>query len=260
MATAALTTHWSDEAGNGTVGQAGRHGDTASARLSACDVAPAVAGAAESGRNKGSASVRRLDWLRVMDVVLALALLVMLAPLLVAVALAVRLTSAGPALFSHGRIGRRGQSFPCLKFRTMVVDADARLAALLRCDAEARAEWLRDHKLRSDPRITPVGAFLRRSSLDELPQLFNVLNGTMSLVGPRPIVAGEVVRYGSRFVDYCRVRPGMTGLWQVNGRSNTTYRQRVAMDVLYVKRRSLLFNSLIIAKTIPAVMLQRGSC
>ena len=201
-----------------------------------------------------------IDWLRVMDAALALLALVLLAPLILVVALAVRLSSPGPVFFAHGRVGRQGRSFRCYKFRTMVVDADARLAALLRTAPLARAEWLRDHKLRNDPRITSVGAFLRRSSLDELPQLFNVLAGTMSLVGPRPIVAGEVVRYGNRFVDYCRVRPGITGLWQVSGRSNTTYRQRVAMDVLYVKRRSFALNSLIIVKTIPAVMLQRGSC
>ena len=200
------------------------------------------------------------DWLRGMDMALALIGLVAVAPLLVLLALATKLSSPGPVFFAHGRVGRHGRSFACYKFRTMVVDADARLAALLDHDPVARAEWLRDHKLRDDPRITRIGAFLRRSSLDELPQLFNVLNGTMSLVGPRPIVAGEVARYGSRIADYCSVRPGMTGLWQVNGRSNTTYRQRVAMDVLYVRRRSFALNSLIIAKTIPAVMMQKGSC
>ena len=186
--------------------------------------------------------------------------LLVLAPLMALVALAVRLGSPGPVLFAHTRVGRGGRDFACLKFRTMVVDADERLRLLLASDPLARAQWQRDHKLRNDPRITRIGNFLRRSSLDELPQLFNVLGGSMSLVGPRPIVAGEVGRYGNRFVDYCRVRPGITGLWQVNGRSNTSYRQRVAMDVLYVRRRSLVLNGMIIAKTLPAVMLQRGSC
>jgi len=178
--------------------------------------------------------------------------------LMLAVALAIRLTSRGPVMFAHHRVGRGGRSFHCLKFRSMVIDADVRLAKLLERDPVARAEWARDHKLQRDPRITRVGRFLRRSSLDELPQLFNVLGGSMSLVGPRPIVRGEIARYGSHFADYCKVRPGITGLWQVNGRSNTTYRQRVAMDVIYVRRRSIVLNGLIIAKTVPAVMLQRA--
>lgn len=203
---------------------------------------------------------RESDWFRPFDIAVALLAVALLAPLIAAVAVAVRLTSAGPVLFAHRRIGRHGKGFYCLKFRTMAVDADARLQALLARDPAARAEWHSTHKLRRDPRVTRIGAFLRRSSLDELPQLFNVLGGSMSLVGPRPIVAGEVARYGIRFHDYCKVRPGITGLWQVSGRSNTSYRQRVAMDVLYVRRRSLRLNGMIIAKTLPAVMLQRGSC
>ncbi len=199
------------------------------------------------------------DWFRPVDFTVALLALLAVAPLLALVALAVRLTSPGPVLFAHTRLGRGGRTFACLKFRTMVTDADVRLHLLLANDPVARAEWQKDHKLRNDPRITRVGNFLRRSSLDELPQLFNVLAGSMSLVGPRPIVAGEVARYGNRFIDYCKVRPGITGLWQVNGRSNTSYRQRVAMDVLYVRHRSLALNGVIIAKTLPAVMLQRGS-
>ena len=200
------------------------------------------------------------DWFRPVDIAVALLALLVLAPLLALVVLAVRISSPGPVLFAHTRLGRGGLTFACLKFRTMVTDADVRLHLLLANDPVARAEWQKDHKLRNDPRITRIGNFLRRSSLDELPQLFNVLGGSMSLVGPRPIVAGEVVRYGNRFADYCKVRPGITGLWQVNGRSNTSYRQRVAMDVLYVRNRSLRLNGMIIAKTLPAVMLQRGSC
>lgn len=201
-----------------------------------------------------------VDWFRPVDILGALLALVLVAPLMLLVALAVRLDSAGPVLFAHRRIGRGGQGFACYKFRTMVVNADERLQALLARDPGASAEWAATHKLRQDPRITGVGRFLRRTSLDELPQLFNVLAGSMSLVGPRPIVAGEVVRYGRRFAHYCRVRPGITGLWQVNGRSNTSYRRRVAMDVIYVYRRSLRLNWLIIVKTLPAVLLRRGSC
>ncbi len=211
-----------------------------------------------SGRRANARPVG--DWFRPVDIAVALLALLAFAPLLVLVALAVRLTSPGPVLFAHKRVGRGGRIFACFKFRTMVIDDDARLHLLLANDPAALAEWQKDHKLRNDPRITRVGNFLRRSSLDELPQLFNVLRGSMSLVGPRPIVAGEVARYGNRFGDYCKVRPGITGLWQVNGRSNTSYRQRVAMDVLYVRRRSLALNGMIIAKTLPAVMLQRGSC
>lgn len=226
--------------------------------------APFIPGwkAAEArGERKKRVSVRlESDWFRPVDIAIALLALVVLAPLLAAVALAVGLSSAGPVLFAHRRLGRGGRTFACLKFRTMVMDADARLHLLLANDPVARAQWQKDHKLRHDPRITCIGAFLRKSSLDELPQLFNVLAGSMSLVGPRPIVAGEVARYGNRFADYCKVRPGITGLWQVSGRSNTSYRQRVAMDVLYVRQRSLRLNGMIIAKTIPAVMLQRGSC
>lgn len=200
-----------------------------------------------------------LDWFRIFDVVLSLAALTILLPLLLVVALAVRLTSKGPAIFRHRRIGRNGREFYCFKFRTMVCDADKRLATLLRENPAARAEWERDHKLRNDPRITPIGVFLRKTSLDELPQIFNVLLGTMSWVGPRPIVAGEIIRYGHRFTAYCAVRPGITGLWQVSGRNDTSYRRRVAMDVLYVRTRNLRLYGLIIFRTVPAVLRQHGS-
>lgn len=199
------------------------------------------------------------DWFRAVDVILSLAALLLLAPLLMAVAIAVKMTSEGPAIFRHRRIGRNGQEFYCFKFRTMVCDADKRLATLLRENAAARAEWERDHKLRNDPRITPIGMFLRKTSLDELPQIFNVLFGTMSWVGPRPIVAGEIIRYGRRFNAYCMVRPGITGLWQISGRNDTSYRRRVAMDVLYVRTRTLRLYSLIIVRTVPAVLRQHGS-
>jgi lipopolysaccharide/colanic/teichoic acid biosynthesis glycosyltransferase len=194
------------------------------------------------------------------DIVLALFLIIFTAPLLVAISLAVKLSDGGPAFFAHQRIGRGGQSFKCLKFRTMVKDADERFRRLLESDPAARMEWANDHKLRVDPRITPVGGFLRRSSLDELPQLFNVLRGEMSIVGPRPIVAAEVVRYGWRFGLYCMVRPGITGLWQVSGRNDLSYRRRVAMDTLYAKRKSFGFDVQILLLTVPAVLLAKGSC
>ena len=157
------------------------------------------------------------------------------------------------------RIGRGGREFPCLKFRSMAVDAEARLESHLASSAAARREWDRYHKLEFDPRITPLGRFLRSSSLDELPQLFNVLRGEMSLVGPRPIVRAEVRRYNRYFPVYCSTRPGLTGLWQVLGRNRVSYRRRVAADVLYVRRKSLWLNIRILVATIPAVLLRRGA-
>lgn len=200
------------------------------------------------------------DWIRCLDIALALAVLAIVLPLLLLVALAIRGTSKGPVLFIHKRIGRNGETFGCCKFRTMQVDADRRLAELLDRDPEAREEWQVSQKLRKDPRITAIGHFLRRSSIDELPQLYNVLNGTMSWVGPRPIVHSEITRYGHHFSHYCQVRPGITGLWQVSGRSNTSYRRRVAMDVVYIRRRTMMLNGVIMVRTLPAVLLQRGSC
>ena len=201
----------------------------------------------------------RRDWFRPFDFALALIALIFFLPLMVVIAIAIKLTAPGPVFFSHRRIGRNGREFDCHKFRTMAIDADARLAALLRDNPEARKEWDSDHKLRNDPRVTAIGTLLRKTSIDEVPQLFNVLNGTMSCVGPRPIVAKEIVRYGRRFNTYCQVRPGITGLWQVSGRNDTSYRRRVAMDVLYVRSRTLRLNGLIMAKTLPAVLLQHGS-
>jgi exopolysaccharide production protein ExoY len=200
------------------------------------------------------------DWIRCLDVALALAALAFVLPLLLFVAIAIRSTSKGPVLFIHKRIGRNGEVFGCCKFRTMQVDADHRLADLLERDPHARDEWQKNQKLRDDPRITAIGHFLRRSSIDELPQLYNVLNGTMSWVGPRPIVHSEITRYGHHFSHYCRVRPGITGLWQVSGRSNTSYRRRVAMDVVYIRRRTMVLNGMIMVRTLPVVLLQRGSC
>lgn len=201
----------------------------------------------------------RMDWFRPVDVVLALLAIVFFGPLMLTIALAIRLTDQGPILFAHRRIGQDGNEFRCLKFRTMVVNSDARLAAILADDPAARLEWQVDHKLRQDPRITRLGGFLRRTSFDELPQLFNVLRNEMSLVGPRPIVSAEVARYGRWFVNYSRVKPGITGLWQVNGRNETSYRRRVALDVVYSRRRTLRLNGKILLLTVPAVLTRRGS-
>lgn len=202
---------------------------------------------------------RPLDLPRVLDVLIAIAALWFFAPLMLVVALAIKAQDGGPVTFGHTRIGRNGRSFKCLKFRSMVVDAETRLQTLLAGDAMARAEWEVDQKLRRDPRVTPLGHLLRKSSLDELPQLINVLRGEMGIVGPRPIVAAEVVRYGRAIRYYKALRPGITGLWQISGRNNVSYRRRVAMDVLYAKRRSVGLYLYILAKTVPAVLTREGS-
>lgn len=198
-------------------------------------------------------------WTRLLDIVIASAMLVFFAPLMAAIALAVRSGGIGPILFRQKRVGKDGQLFVCYKFRTMRVDAEEVLAGLLQNSAVLREEWARDHKLRKDPRLSRYGSFLRRSSLDELPQLFNVLKGEMSIVGPRPITPAETVRYGRYIRAYCAVRPGLTGLWQVSGRSKTTYRRRVACDIAYARDRSPLYNLQIMLRTIPAVLFSHGA-
>lgn len=196
---------------------------------------------------------------RFMDVMIAAIALAILLPVIVILCLAIMAHDGGRPIFVHRRIGRGGHSFPCLKLRTMVRNSEERLRHLLEADPAARAEWAMDQKLRMDPRITPLGRFLRKSSLDELPQLFNVLVGHMSLVGPRPIVADEVARYGRYFRFYCAVRPGITGLWQVSGRNDTSYRRRVAMDTVYSRSRSVGTDISILVRTVPAVLASKGS-
>lgn len=195
----------------------------------------------------------------VIDLSMAALLLVLLTPPMLLIAALIR-RDGGRALFVHQRIGLHGRSFGCLKFRTMVRDAQTRLEDLLARDAASADEWANTHKLRNDPRITRIGAFLRRTSLDELPQLINVLRREMSLVGPRPIEAVEAAHYGDLFPCYCAVRPGITGLWQVSGRSNTTYERRVRLDVDYVTGWSLFVDLRILLKTIWIVMRCEGAC
>lgn len=201
----------------------------------------------------------RSGLLRVLDIVVALFALLFFLPLLCIIAMLILVTDPGPVIFAHKRIGHGGRPFYCLKFRSMAVDAKERLDRLLAADPQARREWALNQKLRDDPRITRIGAVLRKSSLDELPQLINVLRGEMSLVGPRPIVTDEIERYGRYFSHYCRVRPGITGLWQVSGRSDVSYRRRVAFDVVYTRSYSVALNTKILLFTIPCVLRQRGS-
>ena len=196
---------------------------------------------------------------RALDIIAAGLGLVLLSPFFLIVALMVR-ADGGPAFFAHQRVGRGGKLFGCLKFRSMVIDSQARLEALLANDPAARAEWEATRKLKNDPRITPIGRFLRSTSLDELPQLINVLRGEMSLVGPRPVQEAEIDRYyGASAAHYMAVRPGITGLWQVSGRSETSYESRVALDVAYVSRPSLLADLSILLRTPVAVVSRRGA-
>lgn len=191
---------------------------------------------------------------RMVDILLALSGIVLLAPLLIICFIATVLTSSGPALFRHKRVGYNGKSFDCLKFRTMVTDAPERLRHVLETDPTAAAEWAANRKLRCDPRITPIGSLLRKSSLDELPQLFNVLRGEMSIVGPRPITDEELDRYESSVGAYLACRPGITGLWQVSGRSSTTYGKRVACDAFYARNWSMALDVKIMIVTIPSLL------
>ena len=196
---------------------------------------------------------------RVMDVAIALALLIALSPLMLGLALAISAGDGRSPLYGHRRYGKGGRTFLCYKFRSMAADADARLARLLASDPVARAEWHRDHKLRRDPRVTAIGRVIRKTSLDELPQLFNILRGEMSLVGPRPIVSAEVRRYGRRFTHYCSVRPGITGIWQISGRNDTGYRRRVAMDSLMARRMTPALYVSVLAGTARSVLTGHGA-
>jgi len=195
---------------------------------------------------------------RSFDILFAVSLIVIFLPLFALLCLAVKLSSPGPVIFAQRRIGKDGRLFLCYKLRSMVTDADVQLARLLAENPAARAEWMRDQKLRNDPRITSVGGFLRSSSLDELPQLWNILKGDMSVVGPRPIVEAEAVRYGDHFAHYCALRPGLTGLWQVSGRNDVSYEERVRLDVRYVEDRSFLGDLGICLQTIPMMMSAKG--
>lgn len=202
---------------------------------------------------------------RLLDITLSAFLLVLLCPAFLGLAILI-CRDGGPLMFAQTRVGRGGKRFACLKFRTMHPDAEARLAGLLAGDPRARAEWARHQKLREDPRVTPVGRFLRATSLDELPQLINVLRGEMSLVGPRPIVAPEVPGYpadhayfhGPAFRLYAACRPGITGLWQVMGRAATTHDERIRLDAWYARNWSFWLDIVILLRTVPVVLRRSG--
>lgn len=193
------------------------------------------------------------------DQLAATLLLILLSPLMAILALLIWRRDGAPVSFAHYRVGYEGKLFRCLKFRTMVKNDEQVLAELLRDDPKARAEWAQGQKLANDPRVTPLGRILRRTSLDELPQLLNVLRGEMRLVGPRPITVSELTRYGGSRWHYLSARPGMTGLWQVSGRSAMTYDERVALDRCYVEERSFWFDLRILLKTFRVVVGRKGA-
>ena len=184
---------------------------------------------------------------------------ILISPLFLLIAAGIYFDSPGPVIFKHVRIGKNGKAFGCYKFRTMCMDADKKLAELLANDAAVKVEWERDFKLKDDPRVTKIGKFLRRTSLDELPQIFNVLKGEMSLVGPRPVVQVELEKYGEYLDDYLMVRPGITGMWQVNGRSDTTYEERVHMDSWYVRNWSIWIDIMLLWRTVKSVIKCEGA-
>jgi lipopolysaccharide/colanic/teichoic acid biosynthesis glycosyltransferase len=200
-------------------------------------------------QSKRSRAIKRTG-----DIVFSLSVLTLGAPVFIALALLVKASSRGPVFYIQKRIGRDYSTFGCIKFRTMRKDSDRVLSTLLSTSPELQKEFSRDFKLKNDPRITRLGSFLRRSSLDELPQFFNVLRGEMSIVGPRPIVNAELSRYGRHMNEVLSVRPGMTGLWQVSGRNNLSYRQRVRLDLRYARTRHFLMDLKIVFKTIMVVL------
>ncbi|MCL6465863.1 MAG: sugar transferase [candidate division WOR-3 bacterium] len=200
---------------------------------------------------------RRLK--RIVDLIISLLALLLLALPMLVVAILIKLTSPGPVFYKHRRLGRNMREFDLLKFRTMYKDAGQRLEEILKSDPKKREEFARTFKLKDDPRVTPLGRWLRKFSIDELPQLFNVLVGQMSLVGPRPIVEKEVEYYRDYSLLLFRVPPGLTGLWQVSGRTDTSYEERVKLDTRYVREWTLAGDLVIILKTVPAVLSRRGA-
>jgi exopolysaccharide production protein ExoY len=230
-------------------------GNVSHARLAAIEKRDRADSVAVSGSIARPECVLKMSF----DRVAAAIGLILLAPLFLLVAAMIYWKDPGPILFAHRRIGKDGKLFACWKFRTMAVNGDTILKHHLANDPEAAREWRETQKLKHDPRVSAFGQVLRKSSIDELPQLINILRGEMSLVGPRPIVHAELHHYGPVIVDYLSVRPGLTGLWQISGRSDVGYGERVSLDKHYAENRSFLGDLHIIARTVSVVLLQKGS-
>ena len=204
--------------------------------------------------------IRHLPLKRTFDLLFSLFALLITFPLFMTIALLIRFQSPGPIIYAHKRIGRGGKTFKCFKFRSMYVDADVRLEALLKEDQALKEEWEKSRKLKNDPRITSIGRFLRKTSLDELPQFLNVLKGDLSVVGPRPVVKEEIQQYfKEKAPKILSVRPGITGLWQVSGRSNTSYAERIALDEHYIENHTIAYDLYLVLKTIPALVTRKGA-
>jgi exopolysaccharide production protein ExoY len=197
---------------------------------------------------------------RLFDLTFSTITLLLLSPIYLLIAALIRVSSRGKAIYFHERIGRGGSPFRCYKFRTMYADADSRLTEILNNDPVMRKEWDQAHKLKNDPRVTPIGKFLRKLSLDELPQFWNVIKGDLSIVGPRPVLQVEINKhFGIKATKILSIRPGITGIWQVSGRSDTTYAQRVKLDEQYIDEHHFLLDLVLIVKTIPAMVSSKGA-
>ena len=217
--------------------------------------APQEGGSQEIGLSRLEHALKR-----VFDLASVLVILALFGWLMVIIAVAVRLSGGSKVLYGHTRVGRNGRLFQCLKFRSMVANSDEVLRNLLATDADARAQWERDFKLKDDPRITRIGRFIRKTSLDELPQLWNVVKGEMSIVGPRPVVQAEFDQYyGGAREHYLSVPPGLTGLWQVSGRNDLDYAQRIELDKSYVENSNIFYDFIIVMRTVKVMLVRRGA-
>jgi exopolysaccharide production protein ExoY len=204
--------------------------------------------------------IKHIPVKRLFDILFSLSVLTIGLPVFFLIALLIFFSSPGKIIYSHERIGRGGKPFRCYKFRSMYPNADQRLKEILATNSVLKEEWEKNFKLKQDPRITPIGSFLRKTSLDELPQFWNVLKGDLSLVGPRPVVQEEISKYfGSKASKILSIRPGLTGPWQVSGRSDASYDKRIELDEYYVDHQSFLFDLKLIAKTIPAMLFSKGA-
>jgi exopolysaccharide production protein ExoY len=214
----------------------------------------------QADSNEMKYDIRHIPVKRAFDILFSICALILGAPLFIFLII-ITFCSSGKIFYAHERLGRGGKPFRCYKFRSMYADADQRLNEILANDPEKKAEWEKTFKLKNDPRVTPIGGFLRKTSLDELPQFWNVLRGDLSIVGPRPVVQAELNKYfGVKAYKILSVRPGLTGPWQVSGRSNINcYQQRIKLDESYIDRQSFLLDLKLIAKTIPAIVTSKGA-
>lgn len=209
---------------------------------------------------RSSYKIRHIPIKRIFDILFSFCILVLISPLFLLLSTLIYFTSPGKVIYSHERVGRGGKTFRCYKFSTMYSDAEERLKDILRNDPAKRKEWQTNFKLKDDPRITPIGKILRKTSMDELPQFWNVLKGDLSIVGPRPVIIQEVqTRFGTKAYKILSVRPGITGLWQVSGRNDISYAKRIQLDEQYIDQRSMFMDIKLIAKTIPAILTSKGA-